>query len=187
MIRYGQIYAYMDRKEGKMNILILNGSPRPDGNTSAFVEAFTEGAESAGHKVKTVPVGNKMINGCLACEYCHTKGDGQCVQKDDMAEIYEAMKDTEMLLLASPVYYWSWSGQLQSAVSRFYTTGTINVKKSALILSSESPDVYDAPISQYHSILEYSGTQDMGVFTFHGEENKSKDALEKIRELGAGL
>ena len=89
-----------------MKILVLNGSPRPNGNTAAMVAAFKDGAEGAGHEVKVVRVYEKKIGACLACEYCHEKSNGICVQDDDMQEIYEAMKETDMLVLASPIHYW---------------------------------------------------------------------------------
>ena len=66
-----------------MKITVLNGSPRV-GNTSAMVDAFREGAEKGGHEVCVMHVGRMKINGCLDCEYCHTKGEGKCIQKDDM-------------------------------------------------------------------------------------------------------
>lgn len=65
-----------------MNILVLNGSPHPRGNTSQMIDAFREGAVSAGHMVEIVDVCKKQIGGCLACEYCHTKGNGSFMQKD---------------------------------------------------------------------------------------------------------
>ena len=96
-----------------MNILVLNGSPRPNGNTAQMINAFREGAVASGNKVDVINVCRKKIAGCLACEYCHTKGGGQCVQKDDMQEVYDLLKDAEMLVLASPVYYHGLSGQLK--------------------------------------------------------------------------
>ena len=69
-----------------MNILVLNGSPRPNGSTAGMIKTFKTEAESAGHTVNTVDVCRKNIHGCLACEYCHGKGDGECSQKDDMSE-----------------------------------------------------------------------------------------------------
>ena len=66
-----------------MKIAILNGSPRKE-NTAAMVDAFKAGAEEAGNEVCVLHVGRMKINGCLGCEYCHSKGEGQCVQKDDM-------------------------------------------------------------------------------------------------------
>ena len=80
-----------------MRILVLNGSPRPNGSTKGMVEAFREGAVTAGHQVDVVDVCRLKIGGCLACEYCHTKGHGSCVQKDDMQEVYALLKEAEML------------------------------------------------------------------------------------------
>lgn len=95
------------RREWKiMKILILNGSPRAKGNTAAMVAAFQKWAEEAGNKVTVVPVAKKKIAGCIGFEYCHTKGDGKCVQKDDMQEIYPMMKEADMIVLASPIYYY---------------------------------------------------------------------------------
>ena len=67
-----------------MNILILQGSPRANGNTAWMAEEFKKAAEAAGHEVTLVNVAKKKIAGCLACEYCHNKGNGACIQKDDM-------------------------------------------------------------------------------------------------------
>ena len=58
-----------------MNILVLNGSPRKHGNTAFMIDAFLDGAKQQGHHVDVISVCEKNINGCLACEYCHTKGN----------------------------------------------------------------------------------------------------------------
>lgn len=79
-----------------MDILILNGSPRPQGHTAQMAAAFTAGAEEAGHRVHTVNVCRKQIHGCLACEYCHRDGHDTCVQQDDMQEIYGLLKQADM-------------------------------------------------------------------------------------------
>ena len=85
-----------------MKIAILNGSPKV-GNTAAMVNAFAEGAKEAGHEVEILHVGKMKINGCLACEYCHTKGEGKCVQKDDMEKVMPAYKEADMVVFASPI------------------------------------------------------------------------------------
>ena len=59
--------------------------------------AFAEGAREAGHEVEILQVGKMKINGCLGCEYCHTKGEGKCVQKDDMDKVIPAYMDSDML------------------------------------------------------------------------------------------
>lgn len=172
-----------------MNIIILNGSPRPNGNTAAMVDAFAEGAGENGHSVNPVPVCQKRIAGCLACEYCHTKGEGKCIQQDDMQEIYPLLEAAEMIVLASPVYYHSFTGQLQCAVNRIYALDKPkNLKKAALILSSGSDNVYGGAIYEYqNSFLDYLKLQDMGIFTAFDKQNKSNEKLQALRAFGRSL
>lgn len=85
-----------------MKILVLNGSPRANGNTEAMVDAFAEGAREAGHEADVVNVCRKQVAGCMACEYCHTRGDGRCAVNDDMAEIVAAINASDMLCSQAP-------------------------------------------------------------------------------------
>ena len=82
-----------------MRILVLNGSPRPEGNTKKMIVAFEEGAKLGGHQVDVVDVCQKKIGGCMACEYCHTKGRGTCIQKDGMQEVYVLLQQADMLII----------------------------------------------------------------------------------------
>ena len=82
-----------------MKITVLNGSPRKT-NTTAMVDAFAEGAKEAGHEVEVLQVGRMKIAGCMACEYCHTTGEGQCVQKDDWQKVQPAFEDCDMIVFA---------------------------------------------------------------------------------------
>ena len=172
-----------------MNILVLNGSPRSDGNTAAMVEAFVEGASENSHNITVVPVCQRKIAGCLACEYCHTKGEGKCVQQDDMQEIYPILEEAEMIVLASPIYYHSFTGQLQCAVNRIYALDKPkNLKKAALFLSSGSDHVYSGAIYEYqNSFLNYLKLEDMGIYSAFGKQNKSEEKLNELREFGRSL
>lgn len=172
-----------------MNIVILNGSPRPKGNTAAMVAAYREGAETAGHTVTVFDVCRMHIAGCLACEYCHTKAPRQCVQHDDMQHVYLALDAADMLVLASPVYYHSLSAQLQCAIQRIYAIGyPRRLRKAALLLSSGSKRVYDGAVYVYrHSFLGWLHLEDMGIFTAAGDENKSPELLDRLRGAGAAL
>ena len=130
-----------------MKITILNGSPRKQ-NTAAMVEAFAEGAKAAGHEVETIQVGKLKINGCLACEYCHGKGEGKCVQKDDMEKVMPAYMDCDMIVFASPIYYFDMTAQLSAAIQRVYAIGKPpKATKAALLLSSASPNPFEGAIS----------------------------------------
>ena len=175
-----------------MRVLVLNGSPRPNGNTKGMVEAFREGAVSVGHHVDVVDVCRLKINGCLACEYCHTKGHGSCVQKDGMQQIYDLLKEAEMLVLASPIYYHGITGQLKCVIDRFYSaaypTKPPYLKKVAMILSSGDADMYDGALFSFRGdFLDYLGLENMGVFTAHGAENGSSEKLAELRAFGESL
>ena len=170
-----------------MNILILNGSPRPRGETAQMVEVFRLAAEAAGHTVTAMNVCRMNIHGCLACEFCHGKGQGSCVQQDDMQEIYRLLPETDMLVLASPIYYHNMSGQLKCAIDRFYAAlypeAPERLKKAAMFLSSGDPDVYDgARFSFEGDFLGYLGLEDLGVYTNHDPER-----FEKLRRMAAAL
>lgn len=175
-----------------MNILVLNGSPRPNGNTKMMINAFQEGAFSSGHRVNVVDVCRKKISGCLACEYCHTKGNGLCVQKDDMQEIYDLLQETDMLVLASPIYYHGISGQLKCAIDRFYSASypmkPARLKKVAMILSSGDLDMYDGALFSFKGdFLDYLGLENMGVFTAYGAQNGSQAKLKELNDFGLSL
>ena len=169
-----------------MRIAILNGSPRKE-NTAAMIEAFREGAEEAGHEVEVLHVGKMKINGCLACEYCHTKGEGKCIQKDDLEKIMPAYLESDMVVFASPIYYFSLTAQLEAAWQRVYCIGKpAKATKAALLLSSGS-GAYDAAIAQYKAFTGYVGIQDMGVCTATGDENKSETKLAEIKAFAKTL
>ena len=86
-------------------IVILNGSPRKKGNTSALVKSFTEGAESAGNTVTEFFLDGMNIHGCKGCFGGHSSREWPCVQKDDMDQIYPAVKESDVVVLATPLYY----------------------------------------------------------------------------------
>ena len=169
-----------------MNILILNGSPRPNGNTASMIRAYAEGATEAGHTVHIVDVCKMKIGGCLACEYCHTKGNGTCIQNDD---VYPLLKDAEMIVLASPIYYHSFTGQLQCTINRIYALDKPkNLKKAALLMSSDSDLVYSGAIFEYqNSFLQYLNLQDCGMFAAYGKNNQSKELLDRLKDAGRKL
>lgn len=172
-----------------MKILVLNGSPRPQGNTAAMVEVFTKGARESGHEVTVINVCQKEIRGCLACEYCHTKGDGRCIQQDDMQEVYPLLDEAEMIVLASPIYYHGFTGQLQCAINRIYALDKPkHLKKAAMIMSSGSDHVYSGAIYEYqNSFLQYLKLEDMGIYSAYDKQNKFPEKLEELYQFGKSL
>ena len=171
-----------------MNILILQGSPRATGNTAWMAEEYKKAAEAAGHEVTLVNVAKKKINGCLACEYCHGKGNGACIQKDDMQELYPLMNEAEVLVLAAPIYYFTLCAQMQAPIQRMYCVNKpAKVKKIALLMSSYSPNVYDGAIGEYRGICNYWQVEDMGIVTAMVDEQKTDATRQKVLDLVAKL
>ena len=170
-----------------MKIAVLNGSPKK-GNTAAMVEAFAEGAREAGHEVEILHVGKMKIAGCMGCEYCHTKGEGKCIQKDDMEKVMPAYLDADMVVYASPIYYFDVTAQLSAAIQRVYAIGKpAKATKAALLLSSGSPNTHGGAIATYQNMIGYIGLEDKGIITAAGEENGSEAKLEEIRNFAKGL
>ena len=171
-----------------MKVLILQASPRANGNTAWMAEEYKKAAEAAGHEVTLVNVSKKKIAGCLACEYCHNKGNGVCIQKDDMQELYPMMAEAEALVLAAPIYYFTLAAQIQAPIQRMYCVNKpAKVKKMALLVSSYSPGVYDGSKAEFRDICNYWGAENTGVVTAKIDEQKTDDTKQKIAELAAKL
>lgn len=179
-----------------MKILVLNGTLNSHGNTDALVNAFKEGAESVGHEVSVIHTHKKNIGECLGCEYCHEVERNVCMQKDDMQEIYPLLQEMDMLVIASPIYYYNFTAALQKAITRLYAVAAMGdkfkkAKKATMILSSGSgPEwgTYIAPTAVFENgFCDYIGLENAGIFTAYGEQNKSPEKLEELRAFGASL
>ena len=98
------------------NVLIISSSPRKGGNSETLAASFAKGAEEAGHKVETVYLREKNYGFCKGCLACLKVG--HCVIDDDAVEIAARMHDADVLVFATPVYYYSVSGQLKTILDR---------------------------------------------------------------------
>ncbi len=98
-------------------ILILSGSPRKGGNSDRLADEFKRGAEQSGNIVEKVFVSDEKIEYCKACYYCKNHG-GECVIKDGMAALLQKTIDADVIVLASPVYFYSIDAQLKAFIDR---------------------------------------------------------------------
>lgn len=98
-------------------VLILSGSPRKGGNSDLLCDEFARGAKESGNQVEKVRVAEKKIGYCHACYYCRDH-QGECAIKDDMAELLQKIIDADVIVLASPVYFYSISAQLKAVIDR---------------------------------------------------------------------
>lgn len=98
-------------------VLILSGSPRKGGNSDMLCDEFKRGALDSGNQVEKIRIADKNVGYCKACYYCATNG-GLCIIKDDMAEIMQKMIDADVIVLSSPVYFYSLDAQLKAVIDR---------------------------------------------------------------------
>ena len=98
-------------------VLILSGSPRNGGNSDILCDEFARGAQETGNEVEKIRVAAKKVAPCSVCYYCRDHG-GACVHQDDMANILQKMIDADVLVLASPVYFYSIDAQLKAVIDR---------------------------------------------------------------------
>jgi multimeric flavodoxin WrbA len=180
--------SFSNKTNTIMKVLILQASPRANGNTAWMAEEYKKAAEAAGHEVTLVNVSKKKIAGCLACEYCHNKGNGACIQKDDMQELYPLMNEAEALVLAAPIYYFTLCAQIQAPIQRMYCVNApAKVKKMALLMSSYSPGVYDGATAEFRDICNYWKVENMGAVTAKIDEQKTEETKQKIQEIAGRL
>lgn len=178
-------------------IVILNGSPRRKGNTSALVNAFTEGAESAGHTVTEFFLGGMNIHGCKGCFGGHSSKECPCVQRDDMDKIYPVVRECDVIVLASPLYYWNMSGQLRTAVDRLFALeeGDGNLlrghgRASALLMAAEGHDFEDV-VLYYNHLMEHLKWKNLGQILAGGnggiEDIAGKPEISAAYTLGKSV
>ncbi len=177
-----------------MNIQILSGSPRKGGNTELLAEAFAKGA-AMHHHVEIISVRDYKVNPCLGCNACFKNDANTCVQKDDMTVIYEKMSQADMLVIASPVYFYSISAQLKTVIDRFHNPirDSFHIKKMALLLvgAASLPELFDAILTEYNLCLKFFKLKDAGKILVRGVKDKgdikNTDALNEAFALGCSI
>jgi multimeric flavodoxin WrbA len=103
-----------------MKVVSVIGSPRENGNSATIANRFCQTAEKLGAEVKTYVLNKLQYQGCQGCMLCKTKLD-RCALKDDLTEVLEAIRETDGLVVSSPVYYWDVSGQLKTFIDRTFS------------------------------------------------------------------
>lgn len=179
-------------------IVILNGSPRKHGNTVMLCDEFTCGAESAGHSVTRFDLHYMDIKGCLGCLKGGQDPVSPCVQQDDMDLIYPVYKDADIVVLASPMYFWNFTGQLRTAFDRLFAVAELDAmisprKDCVLLMPAEGDDAANwKPVLDYFTaLLANLGWTNRGQVLAGGVlkvgDIEGHPALAKAWQLGASL
>lgn len=139
-------------------IMIINGSPRKNGNTARMIKAFRDKAEECGNEVKEFNAALSNIGGCHACETCYKSGKA-CSYDDDFNKIADDILEADGILLACPTYWYSFPGQIKNTIDKMYSffigKKDIAGKKNALICCCEEEelDVMDGVSKPYDRIV----------------------------------
>ena len=138
------------------NVLIISSSPRKNGNTNTLCEQFKKGAEAKGHHVDLVRIMEKKIGFCLACDGCMRNG-GKCVQKDDMAAILDLYNKADVLVLATPVYFYGISAQLKAFIDRTYPIWQHLGKKEVyyIVAAGMGVDIIERSLGDINGFIEH--------------------------------
>ena len=100
-------------------VLVLSGSPKKNGNSSILCDQFIKGAEEAGNTVEKLYIKDKEINYCVGCAACQ-RNNGVCIHKDDMPEILNKMIEADVIVLSTPIYFYSMDAQMKTVIDRTF-------------------------------------------------------------------
>lgn len=154
-----------------MKIVVLTGSNNLHGTSNTLVEEFIKGATEKGHEIERFDTAHLNIHPCIGCNHCGMNGD--CVFKDDMPNILDHIEIADMIVFATPVYYFAMTAPLKATIDRFYSrTGRISRKhlKTAYIMTCWNTDdeTVNPLIIHYKKLVDYMNYEDMGMIIGKG-------------------
>ena len=178
-------------------ILIVSGGGRPNGNTAQLVNAFMNGTKDAGHKTELLSLHKWKVNGCLGCNLC--RYGKPCIQKDDFNAIVPKIKEADLIVFASPLYFWTLSSKIKAFIERFYSIAEEDdkpplgryekypVHDCALLMTSADNYfwTFEQAVSYYQfAIVNYIGFHDKGMVLAGGcGDTNGKPQIEKTDYL----
>ncbi len=180
-------------------VLILKGSPRERGNSAALANRAAAGALEAGAQVESVYLHGLDIRPCDGCDLCKENGE-YCVIEDDMQPLYPKLLEMDALLLASPIYWFTYSAQLKLCIDRWY--GLWNFKPDlfkdkpvGIILSYGDTDPYTSgainAIHTFETMFRFLGAPMLdvvyGSLSVQGDAEKQPELMERAYRLGLQL
>jgi multimeric flavodoxin WrbA len=177
-----------------MRITVLQGSPNTDGSTAMLIDSFVKGAEESGHACTVFNVCDMDVSpcgGCVACGY-----EGPCTLDDDNSRIRSEILSSDMMVFATPLYYFGMSAQLKAVVDRFCSYNSSissrNMRSALISVAWNSDDwTFDALTSHYRTLVRYLNLRDEGMVLGRGcgtpSMTRSSQYPEKAYEFGKSL
>ena len=175
-------------------IAVLVGSPRKGGNTDLLARAFAEGA-GLRHQVNLLSVAGLDIHPCRGCNACYASEGNRCIQQDGMDQVYELLHQTDILVCATPVYFYGISAQLKAVIDRLHAPvrNTFRIRKLGLLLTgaTELDDLFDAIVRQYELTLRFFDLESIGEVFARGVKDvgdiEGRPVLREAYDLGESI
>jgi len=172
-------------------VLVLSGSPRKNGNSDLLCDEFIKGAMEVGNQAEKIFLRDRKINYCTGCGACLVK-KGACSQKDDMAEILEKMIAADVIVMATPIYFYTMNGQMKTLIDRTCPRyREITDKDIYLIMTAADPSnqAMEKAIVEFRGFTSLlSGAKEKGVVygigAFDIGDIKKKPAMNQAYEMG---
>ena len=172
-------------------VLVLSASPRKGGNSDLLCDQFMLGATDAGHQVEKIFLRDKRIGHCTACDACQGNG-GRCVQQDDMAEILDRMIRADVIVMATPVYFYTMNGQMKTLIDRTYARYTEIIDKEFYFIMTAAvkrKDLLERTLESFRGFTSCLGrAREKGVIQGTGAWNlgdiKGSPAMTQAYEMG---
>ncbi len=167
-------------------ILILNGAGNKNGNTAKMIAVFKEGA--CENEIHEFYLQNMNIKGCINCQCCSKKEPriiDPCFHKDDMVKIYNVYTKADVIVFASPIYWWTITGTLKTAVDRLYAIqrnwGFEATNKESVLLMTAGGNDYSIPLGWYQFFEKILGWKNLGAALGINNIKEAKRIGESIR------
>ena len=175
-------------------VLVLSASPRKGGNSDLLCDQFMLGAQEAGNQAEKIFFKDKNINYCIACDTCQKNG-GTCAQNDDMAEVMDKMAAADVIVMATPVYFYTMNAQLKTLIDRTYARYTaISNKDMYFILTAANPqkEAMERTVEGFRGFTScLSGANEKGIIYGTGAWNigdiKGSEAMMEAYEMGKNV
>lgn len=154
-----------------MDVVVLRGSHNAHGSSAILADEFTRGAQEAGHTVTNINTAHAKVHPCTGCVRCGY--EGPCVFRDDMDEIRRAILSSDMMVFATPLYYYTVTAQLKTVIDRFCSfNSTIQGKhmKSAMLAVAWNADdwTFESLETYYRTLVRYLNLEDRGSVLGYG-------------------
>jgi multimeric flavodoxin WrbA len=177
-----------------MKILALIGSPRKKGNTDLLVDRLIEGARGAGHSAQKLFLYDYKIKPCTDCRKCK-RDDFRCTRKDDMRDLYPLLRDADLVVFGTPIYWYGPTAKMKLLIDRlrpFIADGGMKGKRGLIVVPSEEGEGCCGPlVEMFKMSFGYLGMEWAGEILAQayekGEIREKPDELRRAYELGASL